>query len=77
MEERRGFNEGKLWPKMFLDDDTFKNCLKDLGLLHPRRYSWNKEINLCSPRAIMENVMLSLQEDERPILKPIVFKSVL
>ena len=32
MDELRGFNEEKLWRKMFLDDDVFENWLKDLGL---------------------------------------------
>ena len=50
MDELRGFNEEKLWRKMFMDDDEFENWLKDLGLLHQRRYCCDKEMNLCSPR---------------------------
>ena len=34
MVELRGFNEEKLWRKMFMDDNEFENWLKDLGLLH-------------------------------------------
>ena len=44
MDELRGFNEEKLWRKMFMDDNEFENWLKDLGLLH--RHHIDKEMNL-------------------------------
>ena len=51
MDELRGFNDEKLWRKMFMDDDEFENLLKDLGLLHRRRLCCDKEMNVCAPKA--------------------------
>ena len=51
MDELCGFNEEKLWRKMFMEDDVFENWLKDLGLLHQRHFSCDKEMNLCVPKA--------------------------
>ena len=51
MDELRGFNEEKLWRKMFMDDDEFENWIKDLGLLHRRRYCCGKEMNRKAAKA--------------------------
>ena len=51
MDELQGFNEEKLWRKMFMDADEFENWLKDLGLLHRSIYCCNKQMNLCAQLA--------------------------
>ena len=51
MDELRGFNEEKLWRKMFMDNGEFEDWLKDLGLLHRRSFCCDKGMNLCTPRA--------------------------
>ena len=64
MDKLRGYNEEKLWRKMFMDADEFENWFKDLGLLHRRRYCCNKQMNLCSS---LVKVSLHQIREARPL----------